>query len=92
MYIKVVPGEFDELLSWPCKGKVRVTLVDQDPCQYNRENKSHVIDFEKCEEPCSRPLRDDHHEYLYVLGLEEHVLKSRSYIKDDSILIMVNRE
>ena len=29
-YIKVVPGEFDELLSWPCKEKVRVTLVNQE--------------------------------------------------------------
>ena len=24
--IKVVPGEFDDSLSWPCKEKVRVTL------------------------------------------------------------------
>jgi len=25
VYIKVVSGEFDEMLSWPCKEKVRVT-------------------------------------------------------------------
>ena len=32
LYIRVVPGEFDESLSWPCKEKVRVTVIDQDPC------------------------------------------------------------
>ena len=47
LYIKVVPGEFDELLSWPCKEKVRVTLVNQDlPLDVNK-NISEVIDFGK---------------------------------------------
>jgi len=36
VFIKVVPGEFDEYLSWPCKEKVCVTLVN-NPLLDNRE-------------------------------------------------------
>ena len=84
VYIKVVPGEFDELLSWPCKEKVRVTVVRGG----HKKNKSAVTDFG--EEPCSRPLRDDHHTDRCILALTES--KFKSCTKDDSILIRVNRE
>jgi len=90
VYIKVVPGEFDELLPWPCKEKVRVTLVHQRlQLLNNRRNKSDVIDFG--EVPCSRPLLDDHHEYRLILSLKRFQSTS-FYIKDDTILIWVNRE
>ena len=92
LHIKVVPGEFDELLSWPCKEKVRVTLVDQDPLVDNRRNISHVIDFEKDKKPCYRPLRDDHHDYRPILVLRSVDLHRGSYINNDTILIRVNRE
>ena len=85
VYIKVVPGEFDELLSWPCKEKVRVTWADQDP--RIDKCKSNVIDFEKCREPCSRPLDDDHHAYRLVLDFTVGY-----YLVKDTILIRVNRE
>jgi len=90
VFIKVVPGEFDELLPWPCKERVRVTLVNQDLPPDNRKNISHVIDFEMGKEPCSRPHCDDDHKYRPSLGLSKHEL--RSYIKNDTILIRINRE
>ena len=89
LYIKVVPGEFDESLSWPCKEKVRVTVIDQDPCQDNRENRSHVIDFG--ENPSSRPLFNDDREYTKILDLRDFIY-SRSFIRDGTIFITVQRE
>jgi len=85
LYIKVIPGEFDESLSWPCKEKVCVMLVYQNPLPGKRENMSQVIDFEK--EPCSRPLHDDYHKYRYVLE-SPVVLNSR--FMNDTTLIRVN--
>ena len=82
VYIKVVPGEFDELLSWPCKEKVRVAWVNQD-VPFG-EHKSGVIDFENGREPCHRPLNDDYHEYRFVL---DFMASGRA-----NILIRVNRE
>lgn len=89
LHIKVVPGEFDESLSWPCKEKVLVTVIDQDPCQDNRENRSHVIDFG--ENPSSRPLFNDDREYTKILDLRDFIY-SRSFIRDDTIFITVQRE
>ena len=93
VFIKVVPGEFDESLSWPCKEKVRVTLVDHSPLHRGKtKNKSGVIDFEKGEEPFSRPLRDDHHEYRPIPTLRNTALQYELYSWDDTMLIIVNRE
>ena len=88
VYIKVVPGEFDESLSWPCKEKVRLTLFHLDLLLDNGEDRSGVIDFG--EEPCSRPLHDHHHKDRFILGLTGPQLVSCTY--DDTILIRVNRE
>ena len=90
IFIKIVPGEFDELLPWPCKEKVRVTLVDQNALMDNGKNISSVIDFEKGVEPCSWPPHDDHYEYRRILALSN--MQSRSCIKDDTILIRANVE
>ena len=86
VYIKVVPGEFDESLSWPCKEKVRVTLVDQQSLL--DENKSGVIDFEKGKNLCSRLLRDDDDEYRPILALANVTKYGGDSTK--SILIRVN--
>ena len=90
--IKVVPGEFDELLSWPCKEKVRVTIVDQKPLLDKRVNMPEVIDFDKGKKPCSRPLCDDYHDYRHVIERAVSVLRCGSYMKNNTLLIMVNRE
>jgi len=85
VYIKVVPGEFDESLSWPCKEKVYVTVVIQSPLPAERENISQVIDFEK--KPCCRPLHDDFNECRPILA---RLFDWRSYTKNYNILIKVN--
>ena len=90
--IKVVPGEFDDSLSWPCKEKVRVTLMDpQQPLVNNVNSISGVIYFEKGKEPCSRPLHVDHHKYHVILG----GLTKRNFIpciQSDTILLRASRE
>ena len=92
VYIKVVPGEFDKSLSWPCKEKVRVTVIDQDPLMDNRYNISHVIDFEEDRKPFSRPLLHNDHQYRGILSVTGTDLQSRSFIENDTILIRVDRE
>ncbi|XP_078350390.1 TNF receptor-associated factor 5-like [Oculina patagonica] len=92
LYIKLVTGEFDSLLSWPCKEKVRVTLIDQDRCKDKRQDISDVVVFEKDERPCFRPHANDAKEYRLVLQIQQKTLRTRSYIKNDTIFIMVNKE
>jgi len=86
--IKVVPGEFDDSLSWPCKEKVRVTMLGQRHRSVPLNKTSGVIDFEKVEEPCSRPLHDGHHEYRLILQLSAFAI----FVRKCSILLMVSGE
>ena len=89
--IKVVPGEFDDSLSWPCKEKVHVTMLGQRNPPAQSLKKSAVIDLEKGTEPCSRPLHEDHHEYRVISELK-YYLYSRLFFQCDTILLRVNRE
>jgi len=87
--IKVVPGEFDDSLSWPCKEKVRVMLIDQQQPLVSLNDISGVIDLGKSKEPCSRPFHADHREYHCVLRLTRNTIIS--YITSDTILFRVSR-
>ena len=89
LYIKVVPGEFDELLSWPCKEKVRVTLIGLNELMGIETNRSNVVfDFAEGSEPWSRPLRDDHHDHRLIREVRDCSLSLHWY----SLSIRVNRE
>ena len=86
--IKVATGEFDELLSWPCKEKVRVT-VDVKGLQVRKRNLSNVVfDFAEDRETWCRPLHDDHQEYRLI-----HEERNFPLIKYNHVLLItVNRE
>ena len=77
--IKVVPGEFDELLSWPCKEKVRVTCENQGVLLHGN-SESKVIDFEKDCEPWCRSLNDTHDTYR---GVQFGLAVSTFYLEGD---------
>jgi len=85
VFIKIVPGEFDESLSWPCKEKVRVTVVNQNPLPGNMENMSNEIHFKR--EPFFRPLHDNHPDHRFIVVLPVNL---KSLVKNDTILITVN--
>ena len=86
--VKVVPGEFDELLSWPCKEKVRVMVTIRNLLQGIERIISNVLTSAEGNEPWSRPLRDDHHDYRLILQLENpHLRPWLGYV-----FLTVNRE
>ena len=84
--IIIVPGEFDELLSWPCKEKVRVTLDYQG--MLGPDSESSVTDFEKGSVPCYQPVDDDDHDTYRVVRFID--LFSSAW--KDTVLITVTRE
>ena len=91
--VRVVPGGFDHFLSWPFKEKVRVTLIDQNPCKDKRKDISHVFDFSKRLSKCPRPPheRDDKFDYG-TLFITHDKLGTGSYIMNDAIFIMAKQE
>lgn len=91
--IVVVPGEFDPLLSWPFREKLRLRLIDQNPTsEHERTNLSYLFNFERKENQCPRPLTEKdvlEFECAYVAIRE---LKNRNYIVNDTIFLMVSNE
>ena len=90
IYICVVPGEFDPLLSWPFKEKVRVTLINQDPPRDDVKDICNVTDFGSLDVPIMRPLNEDNERWHVVLGPDFGL--SRSLELSDTIFIMVQKE
>ena len=92
-FVRVVPGKFDPFLSWPFKEKVRVTLIDQNPCKDKREDISCVFNFRQMFIPCPRPPyeKDDTFDFGRVL-LTQNKLRTGSYIINDAIFIMAKKE
>ena len=93
IYICVIPGEFDPLLSWPFKEKLRVTLINQNPCEDKEKDIWRVTDFGRVDLPIMRPLTEDNQSCHCVLGpIRADTLQSASLTLNDTIFIMVKKE
>ena len=89
-YIKVLPEEYDSISWWPFTEKVRVTLIDQYVRKDMRENISFVIDFS--DHSCFRPLVEKDVGYGFPYFDDRDVLRSRSYMKANTMFMMASRE
>ena len=89
VYLAIMKGDYDAILDWPFKKKVRVTLIDQQEDQVERENV--VLRVSLCDHPvnCARPINEGnlswgHHEFV-----SHKKLFSRSYLVDDTLFLQV---
>ena len=90
IYICVVPGEFDPLLSWPFKEKVRVTLINQDPPRDEVKDICNVTDFGSLDVPIMRLLNENNERWHVVF--DPNFGFSESLALSDTIFIMVQKE
>ena len=92
-FVRVVPGEFDHLLSWPFQEKIRVRLIDQNPCKDKREDISRVIDFRQMCPACPRPPYEQDNKFdCGGLFVTQEKLRTGPYIMNDVIFITANKE
>ncbi|XP_078350442.1 TNF receptor-associated factor 4-like [Oculina patagonica] len=90
LYIIVIPGDYDWMLPWPISEEISVTLIDQNPLQHLRENITKVINFGSG--PVLRPLKGDDVSGVGIgTFVEQNVLPTRSYLFNDTVFIMVNK-
>ena len=89
LFVKVVPGEFDSLLSWPCKEKIRLTIIDQNRSQDKKKNISTVIDLSKQE--CPRPLSGRGEGIGCPEFVSQGVLRNGAYVKNNAIFVMASK-
>ena len=89
VYIKVIPGEYDSVLPWPFKEKICVALIDQEASQGKRVNISRVVNFEAFQ-GYHRPLSEPENGLGFPDFVHQSVLKTQSYLKNNTIFIMVS--
>ena len=89
-YIVVMKGEYDAALAWPFSKKVRLTLIDQQNDEDNRENFSRLINPElNPPEYFCRPKTKENGECGFPRFISHEKLKSRKYIVDDTLFLQV---
>ena len=89
VYIVVMRGEYDAVLTWPFERNVRLTVIDQKKDLVRRQNIiSHLIrDINP--EAFKRPVGEENDAAMFPEILNPERLNSRSYIVDDTLFLQV---
>ena len=90
LYIKLLPGEYDNVLEWPFALPISFSLYDQSSTLDRRLNivESFVPDtsYKHFQKPS---FEVDSLGFGYPKFVEQEVLKTRNYVRDDMLFIKV---
>ncbi|XP_071180223.1 TNF receptor-associated factor 4-like isoform X2 [Mytilus edulis] len=94
VYIKLLPGEFDNILDWPFSLPISFSVLDQNG---NSDKRAHIKEsftpdptWKHFQKPKTNA---DHKETLgfgYPKFISHEILKTRNYIRDDCIVVKVS--
>ena len=88
MFIHVMQGKFDNFLPWPFPGKITLTAVDQSESDPLHVTKTLVARPEL--QAFLRPKTAQNHKgYGYVEMISHAVLRTREYLKNNSLYVYV---
>lgn len=89
MFVHLMQGDFDAILTWPFPGKITLIAVDQsdsDPL-----NVTETLIARPGLQAFLRPRTSRNHKgYGYVEMISHSVLKTRQYVKNNSFIIHVS--
>ena len=86
IFLVMMKGEYDAMLTWPFHKKVTMTLIDQQEKAKDRENIAMSFIDPKT---FGRPVNDENNTLDYRQFVSHEVLQERRYIVDDTIFIQV---
>ena len=90
VFIVVMRGEYDAILTWPFEKKVRLTVIDQKKDLIRRQNiVSHLIVGASNPEAYGRPVKDENEPAMFPEMLTPGRLNSKRYIVDDTLFLQV---
>ena len=91
VYIKLLPGEYDNILEWPFRLAVSFTLYDQHSEADMRANLMESFVPDPTWKHFQKPVKDvESLGFGYPKFVSHDILKTRDYIRDDSIIIRVS--
>jgi len=86
--IVLMKGEYDAILPWPFRNKLKITLIDQQEDLVERENFTTVLLPEYNQKASARPVEEENARCICCCILPEK-LYSRRYLVDDTLFIQV---
>ena len=89
VYIIVMKGEYDPILPWPFKKKVKFTLIDQQEDPAERENVASQFTPIDYPESFARPKLEENTGHGYAKFISHEKLHSRRYLVDDNLFLQV---
>lgn len=91
LYIKLLPGEYDNILSWPFLLPVSFTLFDQCADTNMRANLCESFQPDPSCIQFQKPVKSvESLGFGYPKFVSHEIVKTRDYIKDDSLLVKVS--
>ena len=90
VYIIVMKGEYDELLSWPFRKKIKITLIDQQGDPAKRENVAdYLLPLPFNEGIAERPKSEEYVWRGKSQFISHEELQTRRYLVDDALFLQV---
>ena len=89
VYISVMKGEYDAILPWPFKKKVRITFIDQQENPGARENVVMRVFLGDHLESSARPINERNKRRGHAEFISHDKLHSRRYLVDDILFLRV---
>ena len=91
VFLVLVKGEYDAILPWPLRKKVKFTLIDQ---QENPDERIDVTnEYNTSEvyrrEPFIRPVAEQNEEFGFPRFVSHRILLTRRYIVDDTLFLRI---
>ncbi|KAK3731279.1 hypothetical protein RRG08_025821 [Elysia crispata] len=91
LYIKLLPGDYDNILTWPFSLPVSFTLFDQSPDPGNRASLTESFLPQPGWKHFQKPAKAvESLGFGYPKFVSHDILKTRDYVRDDSLLIKVS--
>ena len=89
VYIVIMKGEYDAIIAWPFKKKVRVILIDQQEDLVERENVVRPVSLSEQPKHGARPIGKENIGWGYPEFVSQKNLFSRRYLVDDTLFLQV---
>lgn len=90
LYIVVMQGEYDAILPWPFREKVKFTLIDQQEDPEARKNVSNwILPLRNAQKNFARPVSKENVGRGFPKFISHETLSSRRYVVDDALFLEV---
>ncbi|XP_020892264.1 TNF receptor-associated factor 3 isoform X2 [Exaiptasia diaphana] len=93
VFMIIMQGEYDAILTWPFNWKHKFTLLDQKPDPSKRKNIDHgYINPDTSMDSFQRPTTDENLGYGYPEFVSHEIIKTENYVVDGAVFIKLEWE